>query len=106
MVLALLLFALGGFTLLVATRVGRHRGRGPDGSDGSSRFNQDQLRGFCYVGAAGAGVIALVVLVLALVTANRPLAEAVALLGFFGYLAYQLAALLIITWPAGRWPRR
>ncbi len=103
MVLALLLFALGGFTLVVATRIGPRRGHGSDRSDG---FNQDQLRGFCYVGAVGAAVIAMVVLVIAMVAVNRPLAEAVALLGFFGYLAYQLAALLIITWPAGRWPRR
>ena len=105
MVLALLLLALGGFTYWVATRVGRHRGHERDESDGSDGFSADRLRGFCYVGAVGAAVIAVVVLVLALVTANQPLAEGVALLGFFGYLAYSLAALLIITWPAGRWPR-
>ena len=103
MVLALLLFVLGGFTLVVAIRVGRPRHHGVGGSDG---FDQAQLRGFCYVGAVGATVVGVVVLVLALLTANRPLAEGVALLGFFGYLAYQLAALLIITWPAGRWPRK
>ncbi len=45
-------------------------------------------------------------LILGLVIRNARLADGVALLGLFGYVAYQLAALVIITWPAGRWPRR
>ena len=49
MVLALLLFVLGGFTLVVAIRVGHPRHHGLGGSDG---FDQAQLRGFCYVGAS------------------------------------------------------
>ena len=95
--LAVLLFALGAFAAVVVARVqpARHR-----------QANLEQLRGFCYVGAIGVGLVAVAVLILGLVIRNARLADGVALLGLFGYVAYQLAALVIITWPAGRWPRR
>jgi hypothetical protein len=95
-VLAVLLVALGGFTAVVASRVR------PD----PGRLRLEQLRGFCYVGAVAVGVLGVAVVILGWVTRDGRLAESVALLGFFGYLVYQLAALVIITWPAGRWPRR
>ncbi len=94
--LAVLLLALGAFTTVV---VGRIR------PDPRRRPNLEQLRGFCFVGAIGVGLVAVAVLTLGLVLGNARLADGVALLGLFGYLAYQLATLVIITWPAGRWPR-
>lgn len=95
--LAVLLLALGAFTALVVARI--KPGRQP-------QAKLDQLRGFGYVGAVGVGLVAVAVLILGLVARNPRLADGVALLGLFGYLAYQLAALVIITWPAARWPRR
>lgn len=95
--LAVLLLALGAFTAVVVVRIR---------PDPHRQAHLEQLRGFCYVGAIGVGLVAVVVLILGQVMRNTQLADGVALLGLFGYVTYLLAALVIITWPAGRWPRR
>lgn len=95
--LAVLLLALGGFTALVVRRVRPDPQRGMDA---------DQLRGFCYVGAVGVGAVGVAVVIVGLTAGNDRLAEGVALLGFFGYVLYTVAALVITTWPPDRWPRR
>ena len=57
--------------------------------------DRDQLRGFLYVGAGGLLLLAIAVLIAGLTAARTGVAEALAVLGFFGYAVYLLAAAVI-----------
>ena len=59
-------------------------------------FDSVQLRGFLYVGAGAMVLLALVVILLGLTRSNSGVAEALAVLGFFGYALYLGAAALIV----------
>ena len=57
--------------------------------------DRDQLRGFLYVGAGAVLLLAVAVVVAGLFARRSGVAEALAVLGFFGYALYLLAATLI-----------
>jgi hypothetical protein len=59
-------------------------------------FDSVQLRGFLYVGAGAMALLALAVITLGLTRSNSGVAEALAVLGFFGYALYLGAAALIV----------
>jgi hypothetical protein len=86
--LALILVAVAAFSALVA-RLPRRAGAG------EWTIDRDQLRGFLYVGAGALLLLAIAVIVAGLVAARTGVAEALAVLGFFGYALYLLAAALI-----------
>lgn len=81
-VLAILLLALAGFTMLVVHR----RGAG---------ISQETL-GFAYIGAAGTVLLAVGVVVVGLLSGVPGRAEGLALLGFAAYVIYLLAAWVVI----------
>jgi hypothetical protein len=82
-VLAVLLLALAGFTVLVARR--RRAGV------------TEEALGFAYVGAAGIALLAVGVIVVGRLSGVPGRAEGLALLGFAAYVIYLLAAWLVIT---------
>ena len=83
--LAVILLAFAGFTVLVMQH--RRPSSAPD-----SYFDLDQLKGFLYVGAAALAALAVAVVIVGLVAAPNGVAEGLAVLGFFGYLVYLVAA--------------
>jgi hypothetical protein len=86
--LALILIAVAAFSALVA-RLARRAGAP------AWTIDRDQLQGFLYVGAGALLLLAIAVIVAGLVAARTGVAEALAVLGFFGYAVYLLAAALI-----------
>jgi hypothetical protein len=86
--LALILIAVAAFSAGVA-RLPRRAGAPV------STVDRDQLHGFLYVGAGALLLLAIAVIVAGLVAARTGVAEALAVLGFFGYAVYLLAAALI-----------
>ena len=64
---------------------------------GIGSFDAVQLRGFLYVGAGALALLALAVIVLGLTRGRSGVAEALAVLGFFGYALYLGAAALIMV---------
>ena len=93
--LAVILLAFAGFTVLVLRL--RRPSVVPD-----PRFDLDQLKGFVYVGAAALAALAVAVIVVGLVVAPNGVAEGLAVLGFFGYLLYLVAAFLVLFVAARR----
>jgi len=79
--LALILLAFAGFSVLVI------RMRRPN-TLRDARFDVEQLKGFVYVGATALAMLAVAVIIVGLVTEPNGRAEALAVLGFFGYLLY------------------
>jgi hypothetical protein len=59
-------------------------------------FDSVQLRGFLYVGAGAMALLALAVIIVGLTRSQSGVAEALAVLGFFGYALYLGAAALIV----------
>jgi hypothetical protein len=59
-------------------------------------FDSVQLQGFLYVGAGAMALLALAVIILGLTRSHSGVAEALAVLGFFGYALYLGAAALIV----------
>ena len=96
--LAVILLAFAGFTVLVMRQ--RQPSSAPD-----PHFDLDQLKGFVYVGAAALAALAVAVVVVGLVAAPNGVAEGLAVLGFFGYLLYLVAATLILYIAARRFGR-
>ncbi|HZA30762.1 MAG TPA: hypothetical protein VE462_04525 [Propionibacteriaceae bacterium] len=87
--LALILIAAAAFSVGVALlprRVG-----------GSRTSDPVQLRGFLYVGAGALALLAVAVIILGVTRSHSGVAEALAVLGFFGYALYLCAAALIIV---------
>ena len=94
--LAVILLAFAGFTVLVLA------GRRPTGVS-DPRFDVDQLKGFVYVGAGALAGLAVAVVIVGLVAAPNGIAEGLAVLGFFGYLLYLVAA-AVVLYVAARGP--
>jgi hypothetical protein len=98
--LAVILLAFAGFTVVVM-------GRRPPSPVRDPYFDLDQLKGFVYVGSASLAALAVAVVIVGLVTAPNGVAEGLAVLGFFGYLLYMMAATLILYLSARlSWPSR
>ena len=93
--LAVILLAFAGFTVLV---MGRRRSSGAT----DPRFDIDQLKGFVYVGAGALAGLAVAVVIVGLVAAPNGIAEGLAVLGFFGYLLYLVAATVVLFVAARR----
>jgi hypothetical protein len=93
--LAVILLAFAGFTILVLRR------RVPSGVT-DPRFDVDQLKGFVYVGAGALAALAVAVVIVGLVAGPNGIAEGLAVLGFFGYLLYLVAAAVVLFVAARR----
>ena len=93
--LAVILLVFAGFTVLVLAR--RRPSPVPD-----PRFDLDQLKGFVYVGAGALAGLAVAVIIVGLVMAPSGIAEGLAVLGFFGYLLYLVAATVVLFLAARR----
>jgi hypothetical protein len=86
--LALILVAVAAFSAAVA--------RMPRRTDERRWvFDPVQLRAFLYVGAGALFLLALAVIIVGLAASRTGVAEALAVLGFFGYALYLGAAVLI-----------
>ncbi len=88
--LALILIAVAAFSVGVALLPRR-------ADAGTGAFEPVQLRGFLYVGAGALALLALAVIILGLTRDDSGVAEALAVLGFFGYALYLGAAALIMV---------
>jgi hypothetical protein len=87
--LALILIAVSAFSAVVALL--------PRRADASGwTFDSVQLRGFLYVGAGAMALLAVAVIIVGLTRSHSGVAEALAVLGFFGYALYLGAAALIV----------
>jgi protein-S-isoprenylcysteine O-methyltransferase Ste14 len=86
--LAVILVAFAAFSAFVLAR----RPAGPT----SHRLDLDQVRGFVYVGSATLVMLAAGVVVVGLMSTRSGRAEAIAVLGFFGYVLYLLAAVGVL----------
>ena len=95
--LALILLAFAGFSVLVI------RMRRPTSSP-DARFDVDQLKGFVYVGAGALVLLAVAVIIIVLVSGPTGRAEALAVLGFFGYALYLISAAVVLFVMARRSP--
>ena len=91
----MILLAFAGFTVLVMRR------RQPSPAS-DAHLDLDQLKGFLSVGAAALAGLAVAVVVVGLVAAPNGVAEGLAVLGFFGYLLYLVAATVILYLAAHR----
>ena len=85
--LAVILLAFAGFSVLVVRRPRPAPAYPPD-----SRFDVEQLKGFVYVGAAVLALVSVIVITAGLMDSTSGRAEAVAVLGFFGYALYLLTS--------------
>ena len=87
--LAVILVAFAAFSAFVLARR-------PAGPTTSRRLDLDQARGFVYVGSATLVMLAAGVVVVGLMSTRSGRAEAIAVLGFFGYVLYLLAAVGVL----------
>ena len=87
--LAAIMLAFAAFTVLVIVRrpAPDAPGRGID---------REQLKGFVYVGAGALALLAVAVIIVGLVRAPDGRAESLAVLGFFGYAGYLVAATVVL----------
>jgi hypothetical protein len=99
--LAVILLAFAGFTVIVVRL--RRRAAATDESsetaasvDHERRIDLEQLKGFVYVGAAALALLSLAVILIGLFANQNGRAEALAVLGLFGYAAYLGAATLVL----------
>jgi hypothetical protein len=97
--LAVILLAFAGFTVVVVrlrrpTRVADETG--PTDRPSPGRIDLEQLKGFVYVGAAALTLLALAVILMGLFANRSGRAEGLAVLGFFGYAAYLVAATVLL----------
>jgi hypothetical protein len=99
--LAVILLAFAGFTVVVVrlrrpVRAADEPSDATVGADHGRRIDLEQLRGFVYVGAAALAVLAVAVILMGLFANRSGRAEGLAVLGFFGYAAYLVAATLVL----------
>jgi hypothetical protein len=99
--LAMILLAFAGFTVIVV-RLRRPVGAADDSSEAATaadlgrRIDLEQLRGFVYVGAGALALLAAGVVLMGLFANRTGRAEGLAVLGFFGYAAYLMAAIVVL----------
>ena len=94
--LAVILLAFAGFTVVVV-RLRRPIRVGDDSNQTAKRrIDLEQLSGFVYVGAAALALLAVAVIVIGLFANRNGRAEGLAVLGFFGYVAYLAAAAVVL----------
>ncbi len=99
--LAVILLAFAGFTIIVVklrrpARTGDDSGEAVDSANSGRRIDLEQLKGFVYVGAAALALLALAVILMGLFANRNGRAEGLAVLGFFGYAAYLVAATAVL----------
>jgi hypothetical protein len=99
--LAVILLAFAGFTVIVVkvrrpAPTGDESGQAVDSADSGRRIDLEQLKGFVYVGAAALALLALAVILMGLFANRNGRAEGLAVLGFFGYAAYLVAATAVL----------
>jgi hypothetical protein len=90
-VLAMILVGVSGFTVVVV-RMTRS----------SARPARENLEGFGYVGAAALLLLAAAVIIIGLFANRASIAEGVAMVGFFAYLAYVLIAYVMTRYLSRR----
>jgi hypothetical protein len=99
--LAVILLAFAGFTVIVV-RLRRPVPATDESTEASAgavlgrRLDLEQLRGFVYVGAAALVLLAVAVILMGLFGNRTGRAEGLAVLGFFGYAAYLVAATVLL----------
>jgi hypothetical protein len=99
--LAVILLAFAGFTVIVV-RLRRPASAADEPSqatvspDFGRRIDLEQLRGFVYVGAGALALLAVAVILMGLFGNRTGRAEGLAVLGFFGYVAYLVAATVVL----------
>jgi len=99
--LAVILLAFAGFTVIVV-RLHRPASATDEPSkatlspDPGQRIDHEQLRGFVYVGAGALALLAVAVILMGLFANRTGRAEGLAVLGFFGYVAYLVAASVVL----------
>jgi type VI protein secretion system component VasF len=99
--LALILLAFAGFTVIV---VRLHRPASAMDEEREATLSPDlgqvidheQLRGFVYVGAGALALLAVAVILMGLFANRTGRAEGLAVVGFFGYVAYLVAATVVL----------
>lgn len=99
--LAVILLAFAGFTIIVVKlrRPAPTRddsGDAVDSANSGRRIDLEQLKGFVYVGAAALALLAVAVILMGLFANRNGRAEGLAVLGFFGYAAYLVAATAVL----------
>ena len=99
--LAVILLAFAGFTIIVVKlrRPAPARddsGDVVDSANSGRRIDLEQLKGFVYVGAAALALLAVAVILMGLFANRNGRAEGLAVLGFFGYAAYLVAATAVL----------
>jgi hypothetical protein len=99
--LAVILLAFAGFTVVVV-RLRRPMSAADEASEVTAspdigrRIDHEQLRGFVYVGAGALALLAVAVILMGLFANRTGRAEGLAVLGFFGYVAYLVAATVVL----------
>jgi hypothetical protein len=99
--LAVILLAFAGFTVIVVrlrrpSRATDEPSEATTSTDPGRRIDPEQLRGFVYVGAGALVLLAVAVILMGLFGTRSGRAEGLAVLGFFGYAAYLIAATVVL----------
>jgi hypothetical protein len=99
--LAVILLAFAGFTVIVVRlrlpmSVNEDSTQITNRPSPGRRIDLEQLKGFVYVGAAALALLAVAVILMGLFANRSGRAEGLAVLGFFGYAAYLVAATLVL----------
>jgi hypothetical protein len=97
--LAVILLAFASFTVIVVRLRRPTRATdssGPTDKPSSGRIDLEQLKGFAYVGAAALALLAVAVILMGLFANRSGRAEGLAVLGFFGYAVYLVAATVVL----------
>jgi hypothetical protein len=97
----MILLAFAGFTVIVvklrrSVRTAEDSSDPTTSSDLGRRIDLEQLRGFVYVGAGALALLAVGVVLMGLSANRTGRAEGLAVLGFFGYAAYLIAAIVVL----------
>jgi len=99
--LSVILLAFAGFTVIVV-RLRRRVAAADEPSetavsvDQERRIDLEQLKGFVYVGAGALALLSIAVILMGLFANQNGRAEALAVLGLFGYAAYLGVATLVL----------
>ena len=99
--LAVILIAFASFTVTVVSlrrpvRTTQDSNQSLDMATPQRRIDLEQLKGFIYVGAVALTLLAIAVIAMGLFANRSGRAEGLAVLGFFGYVAYLGAATLML----------